>query len=79
MIQKYYGDSNLDSDTMMPQSITVVIGAEGGWTKAEESAALAQGFMAVSLGKRILAAVTAPVVALSIVSAALEVMPFQQR
>lgn len=50
-------------------NILVATGAEGGWTKAEEELALAQGFQPVSLGERVLAATTAPVVALSIVSA----------
>jgi len=56
-------------------SITVLIGPEGGWTATEEAAAMAQGFVAVSLGKRILAAVTAPLVALSLISAAWEGLP----
>jgi 16S rRNA (uracil1498-N3)-methyltransferase len=50
-------------------NILVATGAEGGWTKAEEEMALAQCFQPVSLGERVLAATTAPVVALSIVSA----------
>ncbi len=53
-------------------SITVLIGSEGGWTLAEETATITQGFVPVSLGKRILATVTAPLVALSLVSATLE-------
>jgi 16S rRNA (uracil1498-N3)-methyltransferase len=58
------GDANLSTG-----NIFVAIGAEGGWTKAEEELAIAHGFQPVSLGDRILAATTAPVVALSIVSA----------
>ncbi len=50
-------------------AILVATGPEGGWTKAEEEIALAQGFQPVSFGDRILAATTAPVVALTIVSA----------
>jgi 16S rRNA (uracil1498-N3)-methyltransferase len=50
-------------------NIIVTTGPEGGWTKAEEEIAFAQGFQPVSFGDRILAATTAPVVALSIVSA----------
>jgi 16S rRNA (uracil1498-N3)-methyltransferase len=50
-------------------NIVVATGPEGGWTKAEEEIAFTQGFQPVSFGDRILAATTAPVVALSIVSA----------
>ncbi|ERT05859.1 RNA methyltransferase, RsmE family protein [Lyngbya aestuarii BL J] len=50
-------------------SITLATGPEGGWTSAEVEMAIASGFQAVSLGQRILRAVTAPVVALSYVSA----------
>ena len=50
-------------------SILVATGPEGGWTKAEEEMAFTHNFQPVSFGDRILAATTAPVVALSIVSA----------
>ncbi len=50
-------------------NILVATGSEGGWTKSEEEMAVAQGFQPVSFGDHILAATTAPVVALSIVSA----------
>jgi len=60
--------SNLDEQS----SIIVAIGCEGGWTEREESMAIASGFTPVSLGDRVLSAVTAPVVALSIISAFLE-------
>ncbi|MEL7034745.1 MAG: 16S rRNA (uracil(1498)-N(3))-methyltransferase [Cyanobacteria bacterium J06592_8] len=53
-------------------SIILATGPEGGWTVAEVETAIASGFQAVSLGKRILRAVTAPLVALSYVSAILE-------
>lgn len=54
--------------------ITVVIatGPEGGWTKTEVECAIAAGFQLVSLGRRILRAVTAPVVALSLATAVFE-------
>lgn len=54
------------------ESIVIAIGPEGGWTNAEIEAAIATGFQAVSLGKRILRAVTAPLVALSLIAATLE-------
>lgn len=55
-----------------PKSIVIATGPEGGWTNPEIEAAIATGFQAVSLGKRILRAVTAPLVALSLVAATLE-------
>lgn len=53
-------------------SIIIATGPEGGWTDAEVEAAINCGFQAVSLGRRILRAVTAPIVALSLVTAAVE-------
>lgn len=53
-------------------SIAIATGPEGGWTPAEIEAALAAQFQAVSLGRRILRAITAPIAALSIVTALLE-------
>ncbi|BAY96138.1 hypothetical protein NIES37_00650 [Tolypothrix tenuis PCC 7101] len=55
------------------QELVIAIGPEGGWTQQEIESAIAAGFQPVSLGRRILRAVTAPVVALSLVSAAFEV------
>lgn len=52
--------------------IMVATGCEGGWTTREEEMAISSGFIPVSLGDRVLSAVTAPVVALSIVSAFLD-------
>lgn len=52
--------------------IVILTGPEGGLTQQEEQAALNAGFVGVSLGKRILRAVTAPVVAVSLVSAVFE-------
>lgn len=53
-------------------NLTIAIGPEGGWTEAEVECAIAVGYQPISLGKRVLRAVTAPVVALSIVAATLE-------
>ncbi len=53
--------------------IVIATGPEGGWTQTEIKSAIAAGFQPVSLGRRILRAVTAPVVALSLISAASEV------
>ncbi|MBD2199786.1 MULTISPECIES: 16S rRNA (uracil(1498)-N(3))-methyltransferase [Calothrix] len=55
------------------KEIIIATGPEGGWTQLEVDNAIASGFQAVSLGRRILRAVTAPIVALSLVSAACEV------
>ncbi|MGD1704495.1 16S rRNA (uracil(1498)-N(3))-methyltransferase [Dapis sp. BLCC M229] len=63
-------ESLLDNQKL--ESIVIATGPEGGWTNGEIEAAIATGFQAVSLGKRILRAVTAPLVALSLVAAVLE-------
>lgn len=53
-------------------SIIIATGPEGGWTDAEVEEAIALSFQPVSLGQRILRAVTAPLVALSLVAGILE-------
>lgn len=53
--------------------IIIAIGSEGGWTDAELELAIKTGYQPVSLGKRILRAITAPTVALSLISAVYEV------
>lgn len=52
--------------------IVMATGCEGGWTDGELEAAIAAGFVPVTLGKRILRAVTAPIAALAAISVALE-------
>ncbi|HLP87703.1 MAG TPA: 16S rRNA (uracil(1498)-N(3))-methyltransferase [Nostocaceae cyanobacterium] len=52
--------------------IIIATGPEGGWTPTEIETARNHGFQPVSLGKRILRAVTAPIVALSLAAASLE-------
>jgi 16S rRNA (uracil1498-N3)-methyltransferase len=52
--------------------IVIATGCEGGWTEAEIALAVACGFQAVSLGDRVLRAITAPIAASSIVAAILE-------
>lgn len=47
--------------------ILIATGPEGGWTDEEVEKAIANGFKVVSLGKRILRAITAPIMAMSIV------------
>lgn len=55
-------------------SVTLAIGPEGGWTPAEITVAIARGYVAVSLGPVILRSVTAPITALSLVTAARELL-----
>lgn len=55
------------------QDIIIATGTEGGWTEAEIEMAIKANFQPVSLGKRILRAVTAPVMALSLISSYAEV------
>ncbi|MBV6625707.1 MAG: 16S rRNA (uracil(1498)-N(3))-methyltransferase [Rivularia sp. (in: Bacteria)] len=55
------------------KQVTIATGTEGGWTEKEIEFALQNGFKTVSLGNRILRAVTAPIFAMSIISAASEV------
>lgn len=53
--------------------IAIATGPEGGWTEKEIESAIAAGFQPVSLGRRILRAVTAPIVALSLITSCYEV------
>ena len=53
-----------------PASVQLLIGPEGGWAEAELTRALSVGAVRISLGPRTLRAETAPIVALTIVSAA---------
>lgn len=53
-------------------SLIVATGPEGGWTEEELQQAIAAGYQPVSLGARILRAVTAPLVALALVAAVIE-------
>jgi 16S rRNA (uracil1498-N3)-methyltransferase len=56
----------------MTISITIAIGPEGGWTDEEVTRSVKAGFVSVSLGKRILRAITAPAAAMAIVGAVVE-------
>ncbi|HEY9609432.1 16S rRNA (uracil(1498)-N(3))-methyltransferase [Allocoleopsis sp.] len=53
-------------------SVMIATGPEGGWTGTEVEQAKTAGFQPVSLGDRILRAVTAPIVALSVIASVLE-------
>ena len=63
-------NENLQNANNLP--IAIATGCEGGWTVREEEMAIAAGFIPVSLGDRVLSAVTAPVVALAVVGAVLD-------
>lgn len=52
--------------------IVIATGCEGGWTEAEVELAISVGYQPVSLGSRILRAITAPIVTSSLVAAILE-------
>jgi 16S rRNA (uracil1498-N3)-methyltransferase len=53
-------------------SIELAIGPEGGWTTVEVEGAIAVGYQPISLGQRILRAVTASVAVMAIVAASQE-------
>ncbi|MGB3637938.1 MAG: 16S rRNA (uracil(1498)-N(3))-methyltransferase [Rivularia sp. (in: cyanobacteria)] len=55
------------------KQVVIATGAEGGWTEKEVGIALQNGFKMASLGRRILRAVTAPIVVMSLISAVSEV------
>lgn len=48
--------------------ILMMVGPEGGWTSEEQTMAIAQGFLPVSLGRRVLRAVTASMAAVAILA-----------
>jgi 16S rRNA (uracil1498-N3)-methyltransferase len=70
---QHKGQMTNDKGQITNDKIVIATGPEGGWTREEVENAIALGFQPVSLGRRILRAVTAPVVALSLISAACEV------
>jgi 16S rRNA (uracil1498-N3)-methyltransferase len=61
--------------TLITEPIILAIGPEGGWTDGELDRAVKSDFQPVSLGRRILRTITAPIVALSIVAAVAEQSP----
>jgi 16S rRNA (uracil1498-N3)-methyltransferase len=48
------------------QGILILVGPEGGWTPEEQTAAIAQGFTSVSLGHRVLRAITASIAVVAV-------------
>lgn len=65
----------LDCLQVVPKSVWIMTGPEGGWTEEEVEQAIAAGYQPVSLGQRILRAVTAPLTALALIAARLESDP----
>ncbi|MBL1210091.1 RsmE family RNA methyltransferase [Geminocystis sp. GBBB08] len=56
-----------------PSQIIIATGCEGGWTTDEFYKAIECNFQPVSLGKRILRAVTAPIMVMSLIAAVAEI------
>jgi 16S rRNA (uracil1498-N3)-methyltransferase len=63
--------SQLPSNSVT-DAIIIATGPEGGWTEAEIQMAISAEFQPVSLGRRILRSVTAPIVAVSMIVGGLE-------
>ncbi|MGQ4648318.1 16S rRNA (uracil(1498)-N(3))-methyltransferase [Lyngbya aestuarii] len=61
-------EQGLRLEAGQPSEVVIATGPEGGFSSAEVELAIAEGFQAVGLGRRILRAVTAPIVALSLVA-----------
>lgn len=61
--------TQLVGDRPQATSLCVAVGPEGGWSEAEIEAAIAAGYQPVSLGARILRAVTAPLAAIALMAA----------
>jgi 16S rRNA (uracil1498-N3)-methyltransferase len=63
---------SIEPEVLRSSNFTIAIGPEGGWTAAEVQMAIAAQYHPISLGQRILRAVTAPVVALSLIASVIE-------
>ncbi|AUC59973.1 16S rRNA (uracil1498-N3)-methyltransferase RsmE [Cyanobacterium sp. HL-69] len=56
----------------LPSQITIATGCEGGWTTNEVQSAIEHNFQPITLGKRILRAVTAPIAIMSLIASLAE-------
>jgi 16S rRNA (uracil1498-N3)-methyltransferase len=74
-LQRDFGFTDQQPRLSALSSMVIVTGPEGGWTEREVEQAIALGYQPVSLGQRILRAVTAPLVALSLMAAVTEANP----
>lgn len=63
----HHRDSKMLPAEQKPQSVTLLIGPEGGLSESEIEQALAKSFNALTLGPRVLRTETAPVAAISLV------------
>lgn len=63
----HHRDSKTLPTEQKPQSVTLLIGPEGGLSESEIAQALAKNFNALTLGPRVLRTETAPVAAISLV------------
>ncbi len=63
---------SMNLETTRPSGIIIAIGPEGGWTPRERALAIKAGFSEISLGRRVLRAVTASVAAVAIGADAIE-------
>ena len=63
---------NRDFFPSLPGQMIIATGCEGGWTKKEVEQAINCNFQEVSLGKRILRAVTAPIMAMALIAGTIE-------
>lgn len=62
----------------LANNLIILTGPEGGWTTHEEEQAIALGWQPVSLGHRILRAITAPIAAVSVTTAMIETRTFSE-
>ncbi len=53
---------------VLPSSVIILVGPEGGWTGEEEEYILDHGYEAISLGKQVLRAETATLSSLAMIS-----------
>ena len=79
LLSQLQADLNTRNILDMNVGITIAIGPEGGWTDEEVDRSLNAGFVSVSLGKRILRAITAPAAAMAIVGAVVEAKAYEAK
>ena len=78
-LQSERDGSTEDPKAKTQSSVALATGPEGGWTDQEVEWAIATGYQPVSLGSRILRAVTAPLVALTLIGAACDDIGSRER
>lgn len=66
VLSPYASNKLRNQSISTPRSILLLIGPEGGLTEAEIKAAIAQGFLPLNLGPRVLRTETAPLAALTL-------------